>query len=440
MGRAVIVKKAMEPKVLLQLSDRQYVGLLLGIFFFALTLRVTMSAVFVGLNAPPKAEANPDQIDYEFFAYRMARGEGYSSGSGLPTAARPPGTSLTLLPVYVSLGRWWSAGRVWFGFLSALTCLIAAWITEQLAGRLAALLAALWVAIYPGSFYYAMHFLSEAPYQFFITLACAVTLYALRQRSIRWNIGAGCCWGMAVLTRPNGILVLPILALLILFARHERWFYVRHIAAQGLGLALVLTPWLLRNALMLGTVTLSTVGGETLWGCHNSVVLTNPSLAGSWLQPARMGDAAFPIYGDELQQDRLKYGYALDFIAANVKSMPYLELMKLRRLLTPFEATENNAVYWIFALGWPVAAVFVLIGIVMAFRRNRIVTWIILTPILATIVTALIFYGSIRFRDSVAPLLLVFAAVGLGRLLESLFGLASPGEGVLAAQQQANSS
>lgn len=86
-------------------------------------LRVGVTAKFQGIGAPPDAESNPDQVEYENFAWRLASGHGYTKPDGTPTAIRPPGTSAALLPVYWLCGHDFFAARIWFATLSALSCL-----------------------------------------------------------------------------------------------------------------------------------------------------------------------------------------------------------------------------------------------------------------------------------------------------------------------------
>ena len=93
--------------------------------------------------------------------------------------------------------------------------------------------------------------------------------------------------------------------------------------------------------------------------------------------------------------------------------MPGLIAARLWRLVSPFEATRNRLVYYSFAVSWLLTAPFVAYGAVLVFRGYRLGACVLLTPIFTTIATTIVFYGSIRFRDSVAPQLLIFAAAGL---------------------------
>jgi 5,10-methenyltetrahydromethanopterin hydrogenase len=57
------------------------------------------------------------------------------------------------------------------------------------------------------------------------------------------------------------------------------------------------------------------------------------------------------------------------------------------------------------------------IGVVLGWRARRAITVALLLPVVSTLVTAIVFYGLIRFRDADAPLYVVPAALALSRLL-----------------------
>jgi hypothetical protein len=145
--------------------------------------------------------------------------------------------------------------------------------------------------------------------------------------------------------------------------------------------AITLFPWVLGNAMVMGKPTIATViGGYTFWGANNELV--------AW-------------------------GYGFHFVRTHLDDMPGLIVARLRRLISPFEATSNRPVYYSFAVAWLLTGPFVGYGTILVFRGHRLAAAVLLTPILAMIAIAIVFYGSIRFRDSVSPLLLVFAAAAL---------------------------
>ena len=120
--------------------------------------------------------------------------------------------------------------------------------------------------------------------------------------------------------------------------------------------------------------------------------------------------------GTEVERERVTFGYGLDAVRQHAAQLPYLSAMKVWRLVSPFFETTNRAVLWAMAAGWMVTAPFVVVGVWSTWRRKpstRPIWLALMAPLLATIVTTLIFYGSPRYRDATAPILVVFAAFGL---------------------------
>lgn len=401
----------------------------------AFALRVGVAAKFQGLAAPPDAESNPDQIDYESFAWSVADGHGYSLVDGTPTARRPPGTSVALLPIYWLFGRDWTAGRLWFAALSAASGLFASLIAARLFGQRAGVLAGLLVAFLPGHFYYAQHFLSEVPYGALIALSCWLGVLTLERadRGGAWFTAAlatGLAFGGALLTRPQvafagGVVFLG--ALLSPPARRRN--RLRAALVVGAASTLLLAPWLLRNQAVMGKATLSTIGGFTFWGANNGVIAADPNLAGSWMPVDTLIDAAHPLDGDEVANDAASWSYGSEWLRANPGAIPRLLAQKLMHHFSAFRTTSNRAVYWSFAAGWLLVAPLALLGLRRCWREARAATLLVLAPVASTLLTALVFYGSIRFRDADAALYALPAAAAAAALLERWFPDRRPAPG-----------
>lgn len=392
---------------------------LIGMFLLALTARLALTHRFVGLDAPPDVSANSDQVDYEILAHHMTTGQGYAVVPGQPTATRTPGTSLTLAPVYALFGRSFALGRTWFCVLSALTCVLAVWLGTLCFNRAIGLLAGIGLALYPAHAYSAMHFVSETPFGFWMLLAMIATGYAYKRQRGGWgvNILAGALWAMAVYTRPQLLLAVPIAGGLaaLAFLMHDRG-HLKRFAVQVVVLALVLSPWVMRNAVVMGKPTLSTITGYGLWGSHNELTFTDPAHHGGWVKASELIDAAHPLSGDEVERNAQATRYGKQAILAHIDRMPALIAAKLWRLVTPIKDTDNRMVQFAFAGGWIAVAPLTLIGLIVTFKRTPATAWLLVLPILATLASTVIYYGSDRFRDSVAPAFIIFAAAGAGAL------------------------
>ncbi len=404
------------------ISHRAFLIALTAVFVGALALRIGVTSSFVGLGAPPDYDANPDQIDYEFYASQMAAGKGYTEKSGQPGARRPPGTSWAILPAYLAFGRSFAAARVWFCVMSAATCVLVGVLTRQCFGAVAGVIAAVWLALYPGHFYYTMHFLSETPYGLWLSAALVLTITGIKNRSKTAHIAAGACWGLAILTRPQLIFLLPVSLVAAWFAtattRRERLFTW---GLQACLVMLVLLPWVGRNAVALGKPTISTIGGHGLWGANNEVVLNTPHLAGSWVKTSTLRNEQHPLFGSEIEMEATAWRYGFEFIQQNATQMPYLCVMKLFRLVWPMTDTPNTAVRWAFALGWIAVAPFLIAGLYLGWRQARGPALVLLIPMASIVVMAIVFYGSGRFRDSCAPAFLPFASLAVAKLLGAVF-------------------
>lgn len=392
--------------------------LLLGVFVLALGVRVALAATFVGLYAPPDAGAQPDQVDYERYAWNLAATGVYGREPGVPSAFRPPGTSLALYPVYALLGRNWAAARLWFCVLSAATCVAAGLLGRAMFGARVGALAAVALALLPGHAYFAMHFLSEGPYLLWLTLAAWGALRAFRGGRPLAALAAGLALGAAVLTRPQALLLLPAAAAAVVLAREgRRPRALLRFGALVLGSALVVAPWVARNAQVLGKPTLSTVGGCTFWGAHNERVLSDPSRVGSWIEVTALADTAHPLHGNELEEDRLCWKYGLEFVREHPGDLPRLLGWKLWRLVTPFAYARNPPAQLAMGLSWTLAALLAVPGFLLAWRRDRLAALVLALPLLATVATALLFYGSVRFRQSVATFYVLPAALAAAELV-----------------------
>ena len=388
------------------------------IFLLALALRLGLTHQFVGLGAQPDYNANSDQMDYELLAWRMAEGKPYAITEGKPTASRTPGTSMSLLPAYAAFGRSFTAGRVWFCILSALTCSLVVWLGAICINRPAGILAGLGLALYPAHAYNAMHFVSETPFGFWIVLALIASVIACHRQRGGWWIDAlaGVFWAMAVYTRPQMLLAVPIAGALVLIAcllRDRR--IMLHSAVQVALLALVLSPWVIRNTVVMGKPTMSTIVGYGLWGSHNDKTFNDPAQRGGWVKASELIDDAHPLTGGEVERNDQALHYGVDAIKANLDKMPSLIVAKLWRLVAPMRETDNRLAQLAFAAGWMALWPMLLMGVVLLYQRHALAAWVLMLPVLATLASTVLFYGSDRFRDSIAPVMLVLAGAARTR-------------------------
>jgi len=96
---------------------------------------------------------------------------------------------------------------------------------------------------------------------FFTTIATLAAVEVFKgRRSLGWALLSGAMIGLAALTRPPFAYLLPIVALAtfpLVMRNSQRWRGVAVLAAFLLGGVGVLTPWIVRNAVVLGHPTMT---------------------------------------------------------------------------------------------------------------------------------------------------------------------------------------
>jgi 4-amino-4-deoxy-L-arabinose transferase-like glycosyltransferase len=407
---------------------KQVVFLHAAVFALALATRLGLAVLFVGLSAPPKGDANPDQLDYEVLAFHVSSGDGFALEPGEPSSCRPPGTAFFLIPVYVLFGRSYLAARIWFCLLSAACCPITGWIAHRLVGQRTGLLAAAWLAFYPGHAYYSVHFLSETPTTLLTAIAVALQIGGALRPAGPVDLCTGLTWGLGILVRPNLAIAAALTVLIILVAGPGgRRFRIQKALVIGGTAALVVGPWVVRNTVVMEKPGICTiVGGYTFWGSHNPQVAEDPKRLGSWVAVSTLVDAEHPLIGSEVAREAQAWEYGFSFVRAHPDRILAMKYHALLRVIWAYQEAENWLVNLGFRLGWIASLPFVMLGLVMLARRAPLATLQLVTPLAVVLVTALVFYGCSRFRDGAAPVLAVFAAAGVDAVSEWVFKRSDP--------------
>jgi 4-amino-4-deoxy-L-arabinose transferase-like glycosyltransferase len=237
--------------------------------------------------------------------------------------------------------------------------------------------------------------MSECLFTFWLLLA----LWALGDEKRPWFLLliGGLAIGLATLTRPVGLLLLPAFGVAQLWTQwRAAW---KPVLWVGLTALLVIAPWTLRNYLIHGTlVPVSTHGGF--------IIARSNAAEPAWRQDHGWGIKAevFRNMPSEVERDRYWFGQAREFVLEHPGT--YLRLVGERflRFWYFFRPSYN----FFFALVMP----FFLLG----FYRYGLRPPLLLPSIFITISTAVfctVLYGSTRFRLPMEPLFIAYAAVFL---------------------------
>jgi len=294
-----------------------------------------LRGIWVATMAPSPIS---DFYSYYNLALRLAQHFRYESCPGFPTAYFPPGYPAMLALCFKIASP---------SLVTALCCnvllqvagvwLIYAVARELFASEAVGRIAMLAWALHPNSIIYTALIASE---HLFIPLMLLGMLLLLQARRLSWlAIPAGIVFGIAVLTRPQAIL-LPALCYLILLpgARQagllRRWVW--QCALTHLLLLAVVLPWVARNARLLHKPLLTTTTGWNLY------IGNNPDANGGYVFTERM-QAALPAVASELERDELCRALARQYIRAHPAQIVAL----LPRKLVALYVSELDGVLWI---------------------------------------------------------------------------------------------
>jgi len=425
---------------------------------------------FVLWNYGAKLAEDNDQ--YRAIAQEVVAGRGFSDPeTQLPTAYRPPLYPLLIAGILVSGG-----GNLTVGFVQLALGVATVGFTYLAGRRLglgrASFIAGLLVALDPLLLYQTALVMTETTAAFL----AAVVLWLCSERPGRLrSFGFGVALGMCCLCRPTFWAFAAVAAVVwgILYWRresrsnlpsstgranggevdamgpppsppatlpegegrseHDCW---RNALATLAGIALVIAPWALRNAVVTGwPIVTTTHGGYTLLLAHNPAytraVVEQPW--GSLFEGAAFDEWSAGLEADmarenppidsshlspaaELARDRWMNEHAWKYIREEPGTAVRAGLTLLGRFwnLTPF-ATERTPVSKTMRIGVAAFYVAVTVALLAGFCRRSRADWLRWWPAAALIVSFSLvhslYWADMRMRTPVVPAIALFAAV-----------------------------
>jgi len=366
-----------------------------------------------------------DPWSYDRLAAGLAEGRGYVNEAGQPTAYYPPGYPAVLAGVYWLAGHRPMAGEALNVVLGALTTGLVYWIGSRAFGRPAGLLAALAFAVFPSHILYASQLHSEVVFTAAYLLALGLLLTAPPPGERRWVpfwLAAGLVIGVAVLIRPAALSLLAVIPF-ALRPRGTPWSALaRGTLLVLVAAAVVVTPWVVRNAVRVGTPTIATNAGIDFWignheGASELFVMPPPEV--------------FPIISTDLQEQERhddRRGFELGWRFIREQPLDALGLLPLKayhlytddaHAVTTAETwgqtvflseggrrvlrTLTDGFYYFVAAG-AVAGLVLPVG---GAQRRR---WPLAAALAGWTLVHLAFFGEPRFHLPVTPVMAVLAA------------------------------
>ncbi|WP_161977424.1 ArnT family glycosyltransferase [Dictyobacter kobayashii] len=422
--------------------------LLAAIVVFVCALLVRLLYILtVGLHYKPIFDAGIyDDIARNLLSKGCYCVHGYHS-----TVSRAPLWPWILALVYYVSDKQVLFAQLFYALLGGGTCLVIYFLAASLFTKITALITGLMAATYTGLFLYDGWLYSEALYTFCLT-GFVYTLFRLqrfcltrdletaRKRAVfsrimalnRWSLCSGLLLAAAMLTRPNGVILLVvicawafILCVARILKRERRGILWQQVIIVCCIAVLLVVPWTYRNyRLTQQFVFVATGLGEVLTGVYNDNVLQPPQ--GFWSPPK--GTKIHDEVSYTLADDKQSTSQALAWIASHPDKMPLLLARHFENMWQPYtyshglpmeEFPQRLSAKILFILiplqTIPIFAL-AMLGCIITWRGYRKELLIVYLVILSTIGQNVIFYGDMRFRASIEPLLVLFAGVAVWRI------------------------
>jgi 4-amino-4-deoxy-L-arabinose transferase-like glycosyltransferase len=381
--------------------------------------------------------------DPSFFqqsAANLAHGSGYAmpflgKGGPVPTALHPPVFPGVLAALDVLGLQSADAHRIALAFLSSGTVVLMGLLGRRLMSPGCGLVAAAIAAVSPLWVQWGGRLMSECLYLVVIPGLLLVALECV-DRPNWWIFGlAGVAIGIATLTRSEAIAFLLVLGVPLVWMGSRSWAVrARFALALVAGLVVVVGPWLVRNEIELGGLSLSTDSGTTWVGSYSTATFSpsNP-LYGSFDNVAQFGIAALLVetsppdhakaWTELTLSDALEHA-GLAFARGHLGYLPGVVLAREGRLWgvyaigtqLQYDSEEGGQVRGVSVAGqfveWISIPLAIAGGIVLGKRsRRRLV--VIVAPVVVAALSAALFYGSTRLRVVAEPSLYLLAAIAL---------------------------
>jgi hypothetical protein len=359
-----------------------------------------------------------DETDYFGLAQRMYGGLGYVDELLLPTASRPPGYPLVMVP-FVGLTH----SVLFIKLLNVVLLGISLLLIRALVARetrLAAWLAGGVALAYPVWLYTAS---TLYPQTLCMTLLLGI-VYVLTRADLTWSniTGAGVLFGALILTAPSFQMLGPLLAGYILVCDSRPWWR-KALMAFIFAAATVATigPWIVRNYEVFGKlIPVSTNGGINLLLGNSENTRSNSGVDVNL-------DHYISQTGhlNEVERSSAYGRFALDWVSSNPAEAALLYVRKLVNYFNfraePVTRVTGTSAWqdWImFFTYYPMLLLAVARLMLVRLKPLSRAEWLLLTLYVANAFLAAIFFTRVRFRLPFDGLLAVLALTALGLVFE----------------------
>jgi hypothetical protein len=378
-----------------------------------------------------------DRDAYLAIAENLLNGHGFCSTIEQPTAFRPP-----LYPILVAVCLR-MGGFAALGIAQVILGTATVWLTWRLTGlcrlswRVGAV-ATFLVAVDPLLIEYTTQAMTETLSTFLVTLLLWGTLRG--GPSVSKSVGVGTIFGLAALCRPSiwafgGVAsAFWMISMLVKRTpassssdRRSRTFTLAFVCTVAT--LLVVSPWVIRNAIQFGQpILMTTHGGYTLLLGNNETFYDEvvaaergstwgASSLAEWQAANERRLSALGISRlDEPARDRALSGFAREWITSNPLRFLQSSVLRFQRFWA-LRPSHSAVPSWLAQLaGAYYSGVFTLALIGLVRWRNRILLcWTVPAMVLALTLVHFVYWSNARMRSAVVPAISLVAAAAFQR-------------------------
>jgi hypothetical protein len=402
------------------------------------------------VGSSPSSCLRGDELFYNSEANYVAAGHGFNEplaafthpGEKPPPAAdHPPLTVLVLAPVSWLVERAplsWIVKeplhdhvrehRYTMALLGTLLVFLVGLLGRRIGGDTVGLVAAGIAAVSPNIWVNDGLVMSETLTALTVVAALLGALWWRDRPSWARSAVLGALCGLATLARVEFALLVPLLAIVVVFALRRRWSVRwKHAVVVCLAALVVVAPWVGFNlARFHDPAFVSTNDGLTLAGANCDSVYYGTAM-GFW----NLACASNTPAGDQSQVSSALRHRGISYVKDHASRVPLVVLARLGRtwsLFRPGDMVQLNTgegrEKWVTRLGLVAFYPTLLLAIAGAFelwrRRARAALWIVVVPAIIVTLNTMVTYGITRFRAGAEPSLAVLAAVGAVALVARL--------------------
>jgi hypothetical protein len=364
-----------------------------------------------------------------------------------PTAGHPP-VYVAYLSVFSKLGIRSSTGhKLASALLGACSIILAGLLGRELRSERLGLLAAFITAVYANIWVNDIMLMSETAA---LVMAFATTIFGVRfwrSPTLRHGVWFALAGALAALSRAELLLYMPIIGAVALLRVRLPWrTRIITYSAMGMVCLLAISPWVIRNNLVMNKfLTLSDGAGTVLVQANCDRTYFGDEYGdhiGGWYLYC---DSRTQPYGpngellDESERDAVVRERALTYIRNNsgrlITVVVPARIGRMWGVYKPITQMRTEIVErrpavptWIGFWQYLFLVPFVLAGIVIQWRRREPVLVLLLWAVLATF-TAATAFGNIRYRTAAEITITIFSAIAFDAIWSAIVRRRSRGAG-----------